>query len=155
MIVSDHLTCGSISDMIAPTTKTLINYGFFLWGITGTNYPGLILEILLKAPQKTHLTCPFLLAMVIDSIIGAFIGIMIIYILKIVGRRYLWYKAIIFGSFIWLIGPVITLPRLYTELSFNFFYISLLDHWILGFVIVTLIDRLYPLNTTQLAHTEV
>jgi hypothetical protein len=136
--------------MIAAIIKTRFNYSFYLLGIINHNYPGLILQVLLKAPNKTHSFGHFMLGMFIDSVIGGTLGIVIIYGLILFGRRYLWYKGIFLGSLFWLFGPVITLPHLQPQLSFSFYYISLLYHWILGFVIITLIQRLYPLHHTNL-----
>ncbi len=146
IIIKDRLASGSITGMIAAVIKTLFNYGFYLLGITNNNYPALILEVLLKAPSKTDSFGPFLFAMFIDSVIGGTLAILIIYGLKIISRWYFWYKGLFLGSLFWLLGPVITLPHLQPELSFSFYYISLLDHWILGVVIITLIERLYPSN---------
>jgi hypothetical protein len=147
-MINDRLTSGAIAGTIAAIAKTGPNYIFNILGVTRHTYPTLIVMILLKNP-KAHSFWPFLLGIIIDSIIGGTLGIIIIYILKISGRRYSWFKGIIFGSLTWLIGPTILLPLFYPELSLNFHYVSLFDHWLFGLATVFFVKKLYP-DTEQL-----
>lgn len=143
MVIKDRLIAGAISGMIGALAKTLLNYLFFLLGVTRHTYPSLIAMILLKSHGPFHIGA-LLIGFIIDSVIGGTVGILIIYLLEGVGRRYLWMKGVIFGNLVWLVGPILILPNLHKGLLISFQYISLLDHWVLGVIMVLLIRRFYP-----------
>ena len=143
MTFNDRFISGAIAGTIAAIAKTIPNFIFNLLGVTNHTYPSLIAAILLKTPHP-HSFWPFFLGLVIDAIIGGVVGIVIAYILKTVGNKYLWLKGIIFGNLVWLIGPTILLPLFYSGITISFQYVSLFDHWILGLAMVYLIVKFYP-----------
>jgi hypothetical protein len=142
-MVDDRLTAGAISGIIASTVKTSFNILLNTIGIAHLTYPSLITIFFLHS-LSLQSVFSLVLGFIVDLFIGGCFGILFIYFLKWFTRRYLWFKALFLSNLLWLFGPVILLSWFKIDLNYNFYYISLLDHWVFGLITIYMIQKLYP-----------
>ncbi|KJS87823.1 MAG: hypothetical protein JM58_02970 [Peptococcaceae bacterium BICA1-8] len=145
-MLRDRILAGTIAGMIATIFKTIPNIILWKMGIVQHSYLHLAAAALIS-PQDVNTPLGLIIGVAVDIITGGTLGLLIIYLFKITGRDYWWYKGLIIGNAIWLWGLGVTInfgASKMVPLDPVFRLTSLAEHQIFGLVVAYLIIKWYP-----------
>ena len=145
MIIKDTITKGLVAGAIASIGQVILNYLWFLTGLTESTDPQLLARGILLVSPNQSLTLPQEIVGLVGHFIGGLILIVILtYLLRCLGFDYYLLKGAAFGAFVWFFHKPF-LPYFshitYTY-SVNIALLHLTDHIIWGLIAVYIIRLL-------------
>jgi len=101
MIIKDKVLLGAIIGLAADTVKLTVNYLLFLFNFTPVIFWQLTASRFL---DEKYLYDPvaYLIGGVADLTVSAAFGVLFVYLIQLLGRKYLLIKGIGFAMFIWV-----------------------------------------------------
>ncbi|MFA5820401.1 MAG: hypothetical protein WC854_14140 [Bacteroidales bacterium] len=145
-MLKDRILAGTIAGMIAALAKDVPNLILWKLGIVKYSYFTIAASSLLR-PQDTTSILGWVLGIIVDIITGGTLGIVIIFLFKLTGRDYWWYKGLIAGNLIWLLGLGILINIGFARIipiDPIFRITSLFEHQVFGLTAAYLIFTWYP-----------
>jgi hypothetical protein len=148
-MIKDTIAKGIIAGLLAAIVHVILNYLWFMTGLTKSTDPQLLARGILLVPSNQSLT----LAQEFVGIIGHFIGgiifiVVLVYILNLTGFDYYLLKGSGFGAVIWFFHKP-TLPYFAHAIhtySVNIALLHLTDHIIFGLTAAYIIGLLSDIH---------
>jgi len=155
-LLKDRILAGTIAGMIASIIKTISNLILWKMGVIKHLYLFIASAALIR-PEDATTVLGVILGVVVDIITGGTLGLLLVYLFKLTGRDYWWYKGLIMGNVIWLFGLGLAInfgASRIVPVDPVFRLTSLVEHQIFGLVGAYLIIKWYPETNTQLHEQE-
>ncbi len=150
-MLKDRILAGTIAGMIATFIKTTPNIILWKMGIVDHLYFHIASSALIR-PEDVDTIWGLMIGIIVDIITGGTLGLLIIYLFKLTGRDYWWYKGLIVGNLIWLWGMGVTInfgAARIVPLDPIYRLTSLVEHQIFGLSAAYLIIKWYPVKSEQ------
>lgn len=145
MVIKDTIAKGIVAGAIATIGQIILNYLWFLTGLTESTDPQLFARGAILVSPNQSLT----LSQEIVGLVGHFIGglifiVILTYLLKCLGFDYYLLKGAAFGAFVWFFHlPILPyFSHITYTYSVNIALLHLTDHIIWGLIAVYIIRLL-------------
>lgn len=106
----DPIIFGGIAGIIGTIAKEILDFIFVAIGFSKYSYWNIAASLFIL-PKDVNRSGGWILGALTDIIASAVFGVILLYVIKFTGRKYLYIKGIGFGWFIWVLffGVVINL----------------------------------------------
>ncbi len=107
--MKDKVMAGLTVGLLADSIKLVFNYACFYFGFTKTVFWQIAATRFLNR-QDLFKPIAYLIGAIVDLTTTAALGVLFIYLLRLSGRDYLWFKGAGFGLIVWtgLFGTVLS-----------------------------------------------
>lgn len=138
----DGVLLATIAGMTGALAKDMPDFALRFLKVLRSNYWELAAAVLLP-PEQAGTPGGLFIGAAVDLILGGALGILILAVFHIFGRDLWWYKGLVCGNIIWLLGPGLILSAMSVLKPFSvaFRLSSLLDHELFGLTTTYIIWR--------------